>query len=423
MMNPNFTVLMVAEKPSIAQAVASALSAPFGASMKKRKGVSPSAPVFEVAGVPFSTLGIQKCTLKVTSTVGHMFSLDFPKEYNNGSVNPVELFEAPTVRMEDPRPRMSEHLASEAHGCDAMVLWLDCDREGENICFEVISVVHGKLNSVELPGVYMGNIWRAHFSSLAPADLAAAFTNLGHPNVNESASVDARQEIDLKLGISFSRFQTKIFRENFGAQLGKHLSVTYGPCQTPTLWFCVHRQDERAAFEPTPFWRFATNINIPDNKSGASLSVCCTSVRGDIFVEADAAAVVSKTKSCAAVVSGLAVSTSVGPRPLPLNTVALMRAASSELGIGPGDAIHLAERLYLAGLVSYPRTETSCYAEGFEVAPVIKALAKCQELNIQESSYLSKLFGPESPSIPRARSDGMDCGATVLPSCFGLGCQ
>ena len=126
-------VLMVAEKPSIAQAVANALAQ--GAPVSKRKGISPSAPVFEYSGL-FQGMPAE---IRCTSTVGHMWSLDFGREYNDQSkVQPIDLFDAPTVHLEDPRPRMTEHLRAEATGCDALVLWLDCDREGENICFEVM---------------------------------------------------------------------------------------------------------------------------------------------------------------------------------------------------------------------------------------------------------------------------------------------
>jgi DNA topoisomerase-3 len=331
---------MVAEKPSIALALSQALSN--GANVSKRKGVSPSAPVYEYAG---NFLGMP-ARFKVTSTVGHMWSLDFPREYNNqNAVEPVELFDAPTQHMEDPFPKMSAHLACEATGAAVLVLWLDCDREGENICFEVIQTCQMHMRAgVELPGAYDGNIFRAHFSSLAPTDLVHAMGRLGVPDRNQSRSVDARQLIDLKLGVAFSRFQTRYFRTNFGAQLGqKKLSVTYGPCQTPTLWFCVRRADEIARFQPRPFWSVCAALAL-GGEGGAQLSVA--SAGGSVWEEDAAAAIVMESAAAAAsgaVASADAeVSASVDPRPLPLNTLAMLRAASDLLGIGPGDAMHYA---------------------------------------------------------------------------------
>jgi DNA topoisomerase III len=70
--------------------------------------------------------------------VGHIFSMDFPSAYQNwDATNPVDLFDAEVVSIAESKGGIIKHLEREASGMDYLVLWLDCDREGENICFEV----------------------------------------------------------------------------------------------------------------------------------------------------------------------------------------------------------------------------------------------------------------------------------------------
>nr|CAI5843837.1 unnamed protein product [Callosobruchus analis] len=198
------TVFMVAEKPSLAASLANILS---NGKNSSRKGFNGACSVHEWNGM----FGNSPAHFKMTSVCGHVFGVDFISKYNNWDrVDPVELFSCPIEKKESmAKLKMPAFLAAESKGCDNLVLWLDCDKEGENICFEVMSCVSGSM----LGNVHSNNVtYRAHFSAITEKDIKAAFTNLGYPNENEARSVDARQELDLRIGCAFTRFQTKFFQ-------------------------------------------------------------------------------------------------------------------------------------------------------------------------------------------------------------------
>uniref|UniRef100_M1BH01 DNA topoisomerase n=1 Tax=Solanum tuberosum TaxID=4113 RepID=M1BH01_SOLTU len=140
-------------------------------------------------------------------------------------------------------------LEAEARSCQWIVLWLDCDREGENIAFEVLDVCRQANHNL--------NVWRARFSALIDREIHQSVQTLVQPNQLFSDAVDVRQEIDLRIGASFTRFQTMLLRGAFVLDFAtddRNIVLSYGPCQFPTLGFVVERYWEIQAHEPEEFW-------------------------------------------------------------------------------------------------------------------------------------------------------------------------
>lgn len=86
-----------------------------------------------------------------------------------------------------------------------------------------------------------------------------------------------------------------------------------------------------------------------------------------------------------------------------MNTIQLLKHCSAGLGIGPNDAMNLAEKLYLGGFITYPRTETTCYSPNFDFQGILSSLAKsCSQIGEYSAHLLQFGF-----SVPKS---GIDAG-------------
>ena len=343
-------ILMIAEKPSIARAISEVLSNGKFKNHKTSRGKCLLTFDGYFQGI--------KARFTVSAVAGHVYTSDFLREHNNwDAIDPVELYDVPIVKLEAMRkmkmPQMIQKLAS---GKDILCLWLDCDSEGENICYEVIYNALPYLNRRDYQ-----QIFRAKFSSLTKKDLKAAFDHISeYADKNISLSVDARQVIDLKIGVSFTRFLTSSILPALSDLDESFNMLSYGPCQTPTLWFCVNRENEIKNFVSTPFYKLFIEIDVNGNRYKLYYSKKYEK-KNELNDILDNLRKIKEVK-----VKEIITEKNTKTPPVGLNTATLLKIASSFLKMSPHDTMVIAESLYTKGYITYPRTETTKYASTFD---------------------------------------------------------
>ncbi|KAK3584994.1 hypothetical protein CHS0354_037368 [Potamilus streckersoni] len=350
-------ILNVAEKNDAAKSIAEIMS---GGRYRKREGFSRFNKIYEFE---YNILS-NNCTMTMTSVSGHLLNLEFVGQYKKWySCNPVALFDAQVQKYcPENYVDIKRTLEREIRGCSYLIIWTDCDREGENIGFEVIDVC--KAVKPNIP------VYRAKFSEITPEAIARACRNLGQADKNTSNAVDVRQELDLRIGAAFTRFQTLRLQKLFPAVLGEQL-ISYGSCQFPTLGFVVERYKQVQAFIPEPFWKLKVQHKVEDKavefiwKRNRLFDYHFALALYENCIENPSASVIdvqSKNKS--------------KWRPLALDTVEMEKLASRKLHISAKETMQIAEKLYTKGFISYPRTETNIFPNEMNLVGLVQEQAQ-----------------------------------------------
>lgn len=363
-------VLNVAEKPSVAKEIAKFLSTD---SPNKKFNASKYNPIYEFPYI----LRNEQVLMRVASVSGHIMTMEFQEPFNKWNmVSPEELFTAPISKIvSNDKSDIVNTLKYASQNIDLLALWLDCDREGENIAYEVISIVS------QVKSLPTSLIMRAHFSALTKTDIVSAIQNLSYPKQELSEAVDARQEIDLRLGAAFTRLQTLKLRTEAPCLNGA--LVSWGPCQFPTLGFVVNRYLEIKNFVPEKYWTIDLIIT-KDSKKTAKF-VWKRERLFDFFATFVLYELCLASKECT--VSEVIRNPKTKYRPVPLSTVEFIKMAASKLKIGSEKAMGIAEKLYQGGIISYPRTET----DSFKSTINLRKLVELHNNHSDWGNYVSNL--------------------------------
>lgn len=364
-------VLNIAEKHSVAKSISSVLNT----SYRIVAGTYKYCPNIHFK---YSYNG-RECDFVFTSVLGHLFTTDFVNQQRWNEVDPEVLFEENIVKfVKDDMLKLKENIEKNVSRADLLIIWTDCDREGENIAREISNVALG-VKTIEVK--------RARFFGISKREIGDAISKLADINELEADAVDARIELDLRIGSSFTRLQTLSLQGQ--TAIGSAV-ISYGSCQIPTLGFVVERERAIEEFIEEPFWTLHASVN----RSG--MENVFHWERGSLFDRNCVVHFLSSLQSLPAFVVQKEEKHREKLRPLPLRTVEFQKVCTSYLKMSAHRLMERAEALYNRGYISYPRTETDSFGKGFKFKSILSELEKDTRVGEYAQKLQEKYVCPRS---------------------------
>jgi DNA topoisomerase-3 len=139
----------------------------------------------------------------MTSVSGHLAQYEFGEKYQNWqSCEPKELFSCAIKKnILQNMEHVTENLTTLSTRAIALVIWTDCDREGENIGIQIVDLCRSQNPNLR--------IYRAFFSEISKESCGTALYCATTPDHCLSNAAETRQILDLRIGIAFTRRQTQ----------------------------------------------------------------------------------------------------------------------------------------------------------------------------------------------------------------------
>lgn len=284
----------------------------------------------------------------ITWAIGHLCELKAPEEYNSTwkkwtlETLPIipDRFEYKVTKSKYKQFNVIKNLVKRPD-IQEIIIGGDAGREGELIIRTILRVC-----GVKKP---MKRLW---ISSLTENAVKKGFSNLLPEEKTRDIYFEAlsRSCADWLIGINTSRLYTVLLKKN-----GIKDVFSIGRVQTPTLALIVKREQEIANFKPEPFWEVEADFNFEGKILKAKWHKNNIS---RVQEEKQAIAIANFCINKSVEISSIKKETKEYAPPLLFNLSALQATANKAYKFSPQYTLDILQKLYLKGLVSYPRSDS-----------------------------------------------------------------
>jgi DNA topoisomerase-1 len=329
------TVLIITEKPAAALKIAVALGKP----EKKNLG-----------GVAYYELERDGKKILVGCAVGHLFSL---KQLSGKGWPVFDIGWEPNfkVRKKDWSKKYYNALSKLCRQADSFIVACDYDVEGEVIGWNVLRFI-----------CKQDNAKRMKFSTLTSSELEEAYKNaLPDIDFGQAYAGETRHKLDWLYGINLSRALMEAIKKT-----GSFKIMSIGRVQGPALQMVVEKEKAIRSFVSEPYWQVFLLV-----KNGKEIEV---KYPKDITKKQELAKfrVLKGKEGIAATIKK---QEKISP-PAPFDLTTLQTEAYKYHKFVPSKTLALAQQLYLAGIISYPRTSSQKLPPSIQYKDIMKKLSK-----------------------------------------------
>jgi DNA topoisomerase-1 len=352
--------LIICEKPTAAGKIAAALA-------KKRPSKQ------ELHGVPYYEFERDGKKMTVISVLGHLFTLKNLKPMRDYPMYDIDWVPTYEVSKRAERSRaFADAIRELATDSDDYIEACDFDIEGEVIGFNALKYLCGEKSVKKAK--------RMKFSALTTEDLRQSYDNImPHLSFEMVDSGIARHVLDWYWGMNTS----KALSAAVEAAHKRFAKLSAGRVQSPTLKILAGREREIKAFKPEPFWTVGLLLKIDGQELKAENAI------SRFTDKAEADRVRDSCKGKAAKVSAIQTRQYHQPPPVPFDLGLLQSEAYRCFGYTPMRTQQLAQNLYIAGLITYPRTSSQKLPPTINYTQIIKHLG---EVNKQYKKLADSLL-------------------------------